>query len=496
MSDASEQIDRLADLFLSGAAPARAKAGDAARASLPAVIETLLVGNLPVRAGLWLTQYADEMAQRTGPVGLLRLDESEAILEVVRGTGNDARITKAPTLRQAVGLAARSVRLWLVRPPEGFDEESIIASGVDRVTILSGADEAAIVNVYTRVRALVQAAEELALPVPVLGLAIIGASPERAQEAAERIARTTQEHLGFELPLVRVIERMGALGSTLHRRFVGAAMPSLDDIIAWIDQPIGEEAAFADATESDTGREAPSRDTKGNDAESEPRSEREESTHGHRDVVSEESRSVATPPAETTPGPESPPPHASAVARGVRRQRFDPVRLPPRPQEFVEPKKSPVQPRPTAASAAHEQSSHGEAGVNAESLADDLQGPDPEARSLTSWIEGLGATDVRCPWHEDIEIAVDPKGGLHVIARDESMRELRTVEAWAKQHAKVIALACRDQGVTGRSTITAHVVTDTPVKVADLHESGVKLHVVAPVQVGSLTAWYAAPLSV
>ncbi len=48
-------------------------------------VEILLVGHLPVRAGLWLAPYADALAREAGPTALLRLDDSAPQLQILRG---------------------------------------------------------------------------------------------------------------------------------------------------------------------------------------------------------------------------------------------------------------------------------------------------------------------------------------------------------------------------------------------------------------------------
>ena len=48
------------------------------------VSELLLVGNLPVRAGVWLAPYADAVARTSGPTALLRLDDDAPVLQVLR----------------------------------------------------------------------------------------------------------------------------------------------------------------------------------------------------------------------------------------------------------------------------------------------------------------------------------------------------------------------------------------------------------------------------
>ena len=50
-------------------------------------VTTVLVGNLPVMAGLWTTQLADEVARAFGPTGLVRFERGEVTIELLRADG-------------------------------------------------------------------------------------------------------------------------------------------------------------------------------------------------------------------------------------------------------------------------------------------------------------------------------------------------------------------------------------------------------------------------
>jgi hypothetical protein len=89
MADRADPFDELASMFLTDI-PAES---DAAQEDAPpavdhrAMIEIMLVGHLPVRAGLWLTPYADALARKQGPTALIRLDGDEPMIQVLRGGG-------------------------------------------------------------------------------------------------------------------------------------------------------------------------------------------------------------------------------------------------------------------------------------------------------------------------------------------------------------------------------------------------------------------------
>ena len=71
----------LAALFVTGPdAPRQREQGASA------LVETLVVGHLPVLADLWLAPYADAVARDHGPCVLLRLESDHVRLRVLRPT--------------------------------------------------------------------------------------------------------------------------------------------------------------------------------------------------------------------------------------------------------------------------------------------------------------------------------------------------------------------------------------------------------------------------
>ena len=68
MTRAADDFDALAGAFLTPGKPARQRRD----AVYPPTL--LVVGNVPTLAGIWIAQFADQMARTKGPVALVRLD--------------------------------------------------------------------------------------------------------------------------------------------------------------------------------------------------------------------------------------------------------------------------------------------------------------------------------------------------------------------------------------------------------------------------------------
>jgi hypothetical protein len=84
---------------------------------------------------------------------------------------------------------------------------------------------------------------------------------------------------------------------------------------------------------------------------------------------------------------------------------------------------------------------------------------------------------------------------LHVLCQEAALRELRAVEAWTLSHREIITLACPQHTIDRTASVIAHVFTDRPTALADLHNTSLHLHVRAPVVVNGQTGWYIAPLN-
>jgi hypothetical protein len=121
---------------------------------------------------------------------------------------------------------------------------------------------------------------------------------------------------------------------------------------------------------------------------------------------------------------------------------------------------------------------------------------DGRPRALASYVEGLHALAMRPPKFEQIELAVDGQGGLHVLGHEADLRILRRVEQWAASHREILAMAAGDHFLdVSNGKVTSHLFTEQPAQVADLHEAGIRLHVLAPVDMENQRGWYSAPLN-
>jgi len=236
MTQTVDPFDELAALFLTEADEPRTVDRDGRCTT----VELVVVGHPPVRAGLWLTPYADARAREGGPTALLRLDSDEPSIQILQPPEALVKMSAGPagysTIRDAVGdLARAGVGMWVVRPASDVAPSELLEAGADRITILSSADEAAIVGAYQRLKDLVEAAEQSGVALPSLGLAVLGADRQAAQRMRQRLNRTTSTFLEIQLPLVACVQRMdAAIRAEDFPRLADEPAPSLASVLGWI----------------------------------------------------------------------------------------------------------------------------------------------------------------------------------------------------------------------------------------------------------------------
>lgn len=264
----SAEFDALADLFLADAPPVAmrfapdapeasrtetvtdvARLAAAATASTPE-IEALILGHLPVFGSAWVTQYAKSVAEREQrPVALLRVQAGETWLDLVLprgvasavrsriGTGTDG------SLDAALAHAASQTPHWLLRVDDTAEADLASLSGLARVTLLTGADDPAVVASYRTIKNLAGASGEDRTPVRV---AVMGADDASASAAEAKITKTTALFLSTPLDFAPRVEKVGACSTaSLHRSKV---VHTPADILAMIHAATTTRPAPTDST--------------------------------------------------------------------------------------------------------------------------------------------------------------------------------------------------------------------------------------------------------
>ncbi len=414
-------LDELTALFLTSSTPA-SHTGEPHAVKKP-IKELLITGHMPVRGNLWVAPYADAIGARFGCCALVTMsDPDELSLQVLYG--DVAQTIRGGSARQTIDTLSSTVNTWLIRPSTPVDLSSIVTSGADRITILTGTDGIAVVAAYKLIKDLSVAADEEGIPLDDIGVVVVGADEDAAREMVRRLNHTASSFLKGNVQLRMWIDKMDAgTHCTQHITIDGEACPSARDVFKWIDQA---------HTTADYERPY------------QPNA---------NDRATDEQCNVMP---EVTPQIQAPSNSSHSHDRSY-------------PSAKLHPK------------------------VNNETEASSSS-PRPEGL-LASNIAGLTPLSPRCPGHESIELAVDANGTVHLLGQEQCLREIRIVKAWVKSHASLIAMACSEHTIRSEQEMICHIFSATPASLADLHGTGLRLHVLAPVTVGEQTAWYVAPLN-
>lgn len=218
--DAGIDADVLADLFLGAPAPSAATATATSAPPRPSIprsahapspatsngpatappstlphLEALILGHLPILGSAWLGGYAGLLAARHGgPIGIARLRGGHLTISAIGVAAPPAPSTLAQVLAD---LNAAGVR-WLISA-DATDEPSLVRdAGPDGVTMLTSADDAAVVGAYQAIKGLLEPTQGVSpwQETTELTFALAGSTPERARASGEKLRSAVRTYLG------------------------------------------------------------------------------------------------------------------------------------------------------------------------------------------------------------------------------------------------------------------------------------------------------------
>lgn len=194
----------------------------------------LLAGHLPVHGSPWIAQYARAAAEASGaPVALVRRRAGSCTVELF---GADHAPPIPPPVRSdgdpwiPPALAATIAR-WIIT---GETEDDALALAEDprisAATVLSGANDAAVVAAYRAIKALIGRRADPAL---AIRLAVAGATAAEAQSMLARVQQACAAFLGRAVALGPEIARLKPAGGVTIAQRAGATAPgALIDLVA------------------------------------------------------------------------------------------------------------------------------------------------------------------------------------------------------------------------------------------------------------------------
>lgn len=428
----------------------------------PPCVESLVLGHLPVMASAWAGQYVKHIAERTqAPVAMVRLHEAGARIELHVPSGLRPDVRVGSSFDVALSNIHALARRVVIVAPACHEMETVGATGVSRVTLLTSGDEAGIVAAYGLVKTVSAKLRESRQiePQSVLRAAVMGAPPSRADYVLRRLQETTRSFLGFELKSDVCIARVG-VGSPGLVLFDGPLHVTIEDLVAMVGLgPVQVIENSANAPSEVTSSGAAVQAEASHSSQPEPAAMFAANKLGMHKIGS------TSPVVDSAPHPARPIPSAD-----------------PRPLE------SPI-PQPRGPIGRIDRAAAATRPVVA------------EPRALAAFIDGLEPIVVRCPYAEEIELAIGPADedtvsgsaeaapcSLHILVRAErygdrarAVERLMVVAEWARVHRRVIELTLGDCARKIQGETTSHVFTDQPRAWRHLLDSSMRIHGLAPV---------------
>lgn len=187
----------------------------AGRSPSPRLIsEALMLGHLPGFASPWIAQYAHALAERRGAdIALIYLDGANVRLDVVRA---EERLNAPPPPRLTAddlpaALAELAPRVGgfiiVVSEPDRQPYRRLLEQ-LPRWTVLTAADEAAVVGAYRLIKSLHAGPAAAARRTPRVHMAFAGCDDAAAADAMAKLSRVTAAHLGLAMQLAAVRKRI------------------------------------------------------------------------------------------------------------------------------------------------------------------------------------------------------------------------------------------------------------------------------------------------
>jgi hypothetical protein len=183
---------------------------DGEAASSPELVtETLVLGHLPVRANPWVAQYARTVAERTGGrVALVRLGGGQVGIDLYGLDPSFRECQSEESVDAALARIASSCDRVIFQMTDA-DEVAVARSGaMDRVTVLTAGNDAAVVSVYRTIKTLAEDVDRL-------GVAVMGEESARARGVIEKLSEAARAFLDVELLEAGIIEKMGPTGGAM-----------------------------------------------------------------------------------------------------------------------------------------------------------------------------------------------------------------------------------------------------------------------------------------
>lgn len=464
MSLNGDAFGSLAALFTTG----NGGEGQAARTTdgpTLGAVTTVLVGNLPVMAGLWTTQFADAVARIAGPTALVRFERDDVTIELLRADGRQVPPAGPAAVSRWLPRAASTVRRWLICVPAETSPAEVLAAGQE-ILLMTGADEAAVTGAYLRLKYLADEGVNAGTPIERVGLVIVGATTEQAAHAAARLGDAARSFLGVDVETVACLPRIERVESSARATYPAEECPPMAQFTRELESARTGALHRFDA-DMPTASLVMHTETSAVEPKfpsmPQPFTSRQESlAHGDSAM-------------DTTHAPHSG--QTEHVA-----QTSQPLHAPQSTH--------PAHPAPHTSHAA----THTPHAAPARSAPAFAALPIAELPlKLVPLLRGLRPLGISCPMAPDVELALDDERRMHIVGRADQLARVRTARTWATMHRELLGMAFAE--LKDGFEVRERILLGDAREAISLHGTGVLLDVLVVAETPSGRVHVVVPLN-
>jgi hypothetical protein len=471
MSLNGDAFGSLAALFTTG----NGGEGQAARTTdgpTLGAVTTVLVGNLPVMAGLWTTQFADAVARIAGPTALVRFERDDVTIELLHADGRQVPPAGPAAVSRWLPRAASTVRRWLICVPAETSPAEVLSVGQE-ILLMTGADEAAVTGAYLRLKYLADEGVNAGTPIERVGLVIVGATTEQAAHAAARLGDAARSFLGVDVETVACLPRIERVESSARATYPAEECPPIAQFTREL------ESARAGASHRfDTDIPAAS-------------------LVMHTETTAVEPKFPSMPQPFTSR--QEPLAHGDSAMNTTHAPHSGQT-------EHVAHTSQPAHaPQPTHTSHAAPHTSH--TATHTSHVAPHTPHATP-ARSapafaalpiaelplkLVPLLRGLRPLGISCPMAPDVELALDDERRMHIVGRSDQLARVRTARTWATMHRELLGMAFAE--LKDGFEVRERILLGDAREAISLHGTGVLLDVLVVAETPSGRVHVVVPLN-
>ncbi len=199
-------------------------------------VEIVVLGHLPIRATLWARQYACSRAKSLGEtIALIRAASGSTSVDLITD-GGSVSVENFDDLHSAIDAVSSLADRVVIRVDESNEPELLDRPEIEEITVLTGADEAAVVASYRLIKTLDATLGERYVEDegPMIRVAVMGAADEAAHDACTKLGNAVETFIQRPIEIIVGTSRIDATGTrNLYRDSVPhRAGDILDQLVA------------------------------------------------------------------------------------------------------------------------------------------------------------------------------------------------------------------------------------------------------------------------